>query len=298
MTMPAPKPERLSTIERQIGVDLPLDDPFGDAVWPESTEALPQRAPWLPPLLRNRQLWLTVIAVALGLGLWEGLWLSNDIPAYMLPSPASVWHEWVQLWRVGVMWHDVAATLKEALIGFAVAFVIGVGLGYPLARSRVMDEILAPYLAASQAMPVIAFAPLLVVWFGLGLLPKVIICVLIVFFPILINTAVGFREVDPTMMQAARGLGANEFRTFWHVELPLALRTLLGGVKMGLTLAMTGAVVGEFVAADAGLGYLMNLGRTQYDAAMVFAAALTMAGVAILGYVGVTALERLLIRWE
>lgn len=253
---------------------------------------------WLVRLAGNRQVWLSVAGIVFAILAWQLLWITHHIPEYMLPSPSEVAHNWIDLWRAGVIWHHTKATLTEALLGFVVALVVGVGLGYPIARSQLMDELLAPYLAASQAMPVIAFAPLLVVWFGVDLLPKVIICALIVFFPILINTIVGFREIDPQLIKAARGLGAHELRVFWHVELPLALRTLLGGIRMATTLAVAGAVVGEFVAADAGLGYLMNLGRTEYRAPIVFSAALTMAFVGIAGYVAVMILEHVLIRWE
>ena len=144
----------------------------------------------------------------------------------------------------------------------------------------------------------VALAPLVVVWFGLGLLSKILICALIVFFPMLVNTVAGLRSIDRTLLDAAQSEGATAWQRLWRVEVPLGLRTLLSGVKMGLTLSMTGAVVGEFVAADAGLGYLMNLARTAYDAPMVFAAALTMAAVAIAGYLAVSILERGLITWE
>jgi NitT/TauT family transport system permease protein len=265
-----------------------------------STAGEPDDIPrhWLVRVAGNRQVWLTLAGIFFAAGAWQLVWMTHHIPEYMLPSPSQVAHNWIDLWRAGVIWHHTKATLTEAFLGFGVALVVGVGLGYPIARSQLMDELLAPYLAASQAMPVIAFAPLLVVWFGIGLLPKVIICALIVFFPILINTIVGFREVDPQLIKAARGLGAHELRVFWHVELPLALRTLLGGIRMATTLAVAGAVVGEFVAADSGLGYLMNLGRTEYRAPIVFSAALTMAFVGIAGYVAVMILEHLLIRWE
>ncbi len=206
--------------------------------------------------------------------------------------------KWLALYNNGLLWHHASTTLLEGLLGFGLAFVIGVGLGYPLARSRVLGGVLAPYVAASQAVPVVALAPLLVLWFGLGLLPKVLICALIVFFPILVNTAVGLRTIDRSLIEAAQSMGANAVQTLWYVEIPLALRTLLGGVKMGLTLAMTGAVVGEFVAASAGLGYLMTLARSNYDSPMLYAALLTLAGLAVLGYAAVTVLEDLLIDWE
>ena len=244
------------------------------------------------------QLLLPLLATGLGLLLWQGLFLSHLIKPYLLPAPRAVADRWWYLARRGVLWHHTQATLREALIGFLVAFVVAVTLGYLLARSETLMAVLAPYLALTQAVPVVAFAPLLVVWFGLGLLPKVVICVLIVFFPMLINTVVGLRTIDRNLPLAARGLGASRWQVLWRIEVPLALRTLLGGVKMGVTLSMTGAVVGEFVAADAGLGYLMNLGRTAYDTPTVFAASLTMAGLATFGFGAVTALEHLLIRWE
>ena len=229
---------------------------------------------------------------------WQAVAAAGMVPAYVLPSPGAVAAKWLALYNNGLLWHHASTTLLEGLLGFGLAFVIGVGLGYPLARSRVLGGVLAPYVAASQAVPVVALAPLLVLWFGLGLLPKVLICALIVFFPILVNTAVGLRTIDRSLIEAAQSMGANAVQTLWYVEIPLALRTLLGGVKMGLTLAMTGAVVGEFVAASAGLGYLMTLARSNYDSPMLYAALLTLAGLAVLGYAAVTVLEDLLIDWE
>jgi NitT/TauT family transport system permease protein len=241
-------------------------------------------------------LWL--IALAGGVLTWHLLRRGNVVPDYMLPSPSAVWHEWWRLWGNGVMQRDLKTTLAEALSGFAVAFAVGVGLGMALARTRMLSGLVSPFVAASQAMPIIAFAPLLVVWFGFGLLPKTIICALIVFFPILVNTESGLRSVDRDLIEASWTMGAGPWQTLWYIEIPLALRPLLAGVRMGLTLAITGAVVGEFVAASAGLGYLMNYGRTLYNAPMVFAASITMALVAMAGYALVSALERLLITWE
>jgi NitT/TauT family transport system permease protein len=239
-----------------------------------------------------------VAGVVAGGVAWQAVAAAGLVPAYVLPAPGAVLTKWLALYSNGLLWHHASTTLLEGLLGFALAFVVGVGLGYPLARSRVVAGILAPYVAASQAIPVVALAPLLVLWFGLGLLPKVLICALIVFFPILVNTAVGLRTIDRSLIEAAHSMGASAVQTLWYVEIPLALRTLLGGVKMGLTLAMTGAVVGEFVAANAGLGYLMTLARSNYDSPMLYAALLTLAGTAVLGYALITALESLLIDWD
>jgi NitT/TauT family transport system permease protein len=239
----------------------------------------------------------TVLALALAVLVWQIAADHALVPAYVLPAPGKVFAAWSQLLLNGSLVKHVSATLREALAGFAIAFAVGAGLGYPLARSDTLARIFSPFIATTQAMPMIALAPLLVMWFGLGLSSKIIICALIVFFPILVNTTVGLRSIDKEMIDAARSLGAGTWQTLWYVEVPLALRPLLGGVRMGLTLAMTGAIVGEFVASDAGLGFLMILSRTNFDAAMVFAASLTMAAISTLLYKFVGWLERTLIDW-
>lgn len=241
---------------------------------------------------------LWTLALGSAVAIWQLLWRQAVVPDYMLPAPRSVWNEWWRLWDNGVMLRDLRTTLAEAFSGFAVALVCGLGLGLLLARTKLLSPILSPFVAASQAMPIIAFAPLLVVWFGFGLLPKTIICALIIFFPILVNTESGLRAVDRDLIEASWTMGGSGWQTLRYVEIPLALRPLLAGVRMGLTLAITGAVVGEFVASSAGLGYLMNYGRTLYNAPMVFAASLTMALVAILCYAAIGMVERALITWE
>lgn len=239
----------------------------------------------------------TVLALFLAVLLWQIAADRALAPAYVLPAPARVYTAWTQLLLNGSLLRHVSATLSEASAGFAIAFIVGVGLGYPLARSETLARIFGPFIATTQAMPMIALAPLLVMWFGLGLSSKVIICGLIVFFPILVNTTVGLRSIDRELLDAARSLGAGTLQTLWFVEVPLALRPLLGGVRMGVTLAMTGAIVGEFVASDSGLGFLMILSRTNFDAAMVFAAALTLAAITTLLYKSVGWLEYALISW-
>ncbi|GAC1520272.1 MAG: ABC transporter permease [Herpetosiphon sp.] len=247
--------------------------------------------------LRGVRLWLPIGIGIGGVSVWQAVALSSVVPAYVLPNPGAVARKWSTLARSGILWHHVAATLTEALLGFIVAFLVGVSLGYLLGKSRVLSSVVAPYIAAVQSLPIIAIAPLLVVWFGLGLLPKVIICVLIVFFPMVVNTVVALQTIEPDLIDAAQVLGAGRWQMLRYVEIPLSLRTLLGGIKLGLSLAMTGALVSEFVAADAGLGYLMTLARSNYDSPMLYAASLTMAAVTFVGYALVTMLEHLIIDW-
>jgi NitT/TauT family transport system permease protein len=237
------------------------------------------------------------VAIGAALIAWQAATDQAVLPAYVLPPPGKVMAAWLQLLQNGALWHHVSATLSEALAGFGVALVAGGAAAYPLARSETWSRLASPFIATTQAMPMIALAPLLVMWFGLGLSSKVIICALIVFFPILVSTMVGLRSIDRELLEAARSLGASAGQLLWYVEVPLALRPVLGGVRLGLTLAMTGAIVGEFVASDAGLGFLMVLSRTNFDASMVFAAALTVAAISTLMYKFVGWLDQRLVRW-
>lgn len=233
-------------------------------------------------------------SLAAGVLLWQVA--SALVPAYLVPSPLQVAVRWGQLWTSGLLAQDLLTTLQEALLGFVLGSVAALLLGYLVARVRPLEVVLAPYVAASQAMPMIAFAPLLITLLGIGLLPKVLIASLIIFFPVLVNTVTAVRGVDADLLDAARTDGAAGPRLLLHVEGPLAAPMILSGVKMSLTLAMTGALVAEFVASGSGLGYLMQLGRSEYDGPAVFAAALTVAAVSVTGYAGVTALEHALRR--
>ena len=155
-------------------------------------------------------------------------------------------------------------------------------LGYLLARSRLLERILAPYVVASQSIPIVAIAPLLVIWFGPGLFSKVLICALIVFFPILINTIVGMRSVPEDLRDLMRSLQATRWQTLTRLEIPAALPVFLGGLRMGATLSVIGAVVGEFVGADRGLGFLINQGRGVYDTELVFVAVFSLIVMALI----------------
>jgi NitT/TauT family transport system permease protein len=236
--------------------------------------------------------------VLVGLVGWQVASLIHSIPDYELPSPRAVGHEWWLSADKGLLWHHVWTTTKEALFGFTLAFGASSVTGYAVAKSRILSGLLSPYVAATQAMPILALAPLLIVWFGLGIFSKMLICAVIVFFPILVNIAVGLRSVDRTLLEAAAIDGAGPLRMLFKIEIPLAARTILAGVRMGLTLSMTGAIVAEFIASNSGLGYLMSFARSQYNAPLLFVAALMIVALAVTGYVLVLLLEQLLITWD
>ena len=168
----------------------------------------------------------------------------------------------------------------------------------PMFSPRTFERIFAPYIVASQSVPVVAIAPLLVIWFGPGLRSKVLICALIVFFPVLINTIVGLRSVPDELRDLMRSLQATSWQTFQYLEVPSSLPVFLGGVRIGATLAVIGAVVGEFVGADRGLGFLINIGRGQYDTALVFVAIFTLVAMALALYGLVVLVETRLLSWQ
>ncbi len=252
-----------------------------------------------PHLILGRLSYLSALLTAVVLlTIWQLLTLLQVYPPYILPSPEAVAERFGEVLASGAIWRHTGTTMVEALLGFGVALLVAGLLCYPVARSKLVATLLNPLLAATQAIPLIALAPLLVLWFGFGLLPKVITCALIVFFPLLLNAVAGLRNIEPSLREAAAVFGASRWQALWLVELPLSLPTILTGMKIGLTISITGAVVGEFITAESGLGYLLNLGRGQFDTALVFVALLTLAFIAILAYGLVTLLEKILLSWQ
>ncbi len=249
--------------------------------------------------LKPRWSWLLLPAsLTAGLMIWEMLARVNHYPAFILPRPEQVWARFLAILDDGTLARHTGITLSEVLAGLALGLTVASTLGYVIAKSHSLERALTPYIVASQSIPIVAIAPLLVIWLGVGLRSKVLICALIVFFPILINTVVGVRSVEPDLRDLMRSLKATRWQTFLKLELPAALPILLGGLKVGATLSVIGAVVGEFVGADRGLGFLVNFGRGQYDTALVFVAVATLVVIAMGLYGSVALLERLWLNWK
>jgi len=239
--------------------------------------------------------WLSLGALLL---LWHLVSRWSALPPFILPAPESVGLRLVQVLRDGTLLRHTLVTLSEVLLGLA-AGVSGAGvLGYALAKSPRLERLLSPYLVASQSTPMVAIAPLLVIWFGPGMFSKVLICALVVFFPVLVNTIVGVRGVPADLRALMRSLRATPWQTFRLLELPAAMPVLLGGLRVGATLSVIGAVVGEFMGAHRGLGFLINLGRGQYDTALVFVAVGALIALALCLYGGVLLLERRALAWQ
>jgi NitT/TauT family transport system permease protein len=227
---------------------------------------------------------------------WQLLVAVSGLPPFILPGPLQVGTRLVEAWADGTMWRHAYWTILEILLGFAVGGTLALVAGYGLARSRLVERALSPYLVAAQATPVLALAPLIALWFGTGLTSKVIICALIVFFPVAIVTMVGIRSVDPRLVEMLRSLRASRRQMIGVLEVPAALPSIFGGLRIGITLAVIGAIVGEWSGGDRGLGVLLNIARGGlFDIPLLFATLVTIAAVALLLYGVVVVAERRLV---
>ena len=249
-------------------------------------------------LSKIRRGWLLLISAVLALILWEGLVHLENLPAFILPSPELVAARFWQALLDGSLLRQTGYTLLEVLLGLLAGSSLAMTLGYLLAKSPTLERLLAPYLVASQAIPIVAIAPLLVIWFGPGLFSKILISALIVFFPVLVNTIVGLRAVPENLRDLMHSLKASRSQMLRYLEIPSALPVLLGGLRIGATLSVIGAVVGEFVGSDRGLGFLISVGRGQYDTALVFAAIFTLIAMALALYGAVVLVENRLLAWQ
>ena len=241
---------------------------------------------WLPP----------AVLVAAVFGLWEGLVRGFDVPRWLLPPPSVIGAEIVE--RRGLLLSHTLVTAEEVFAGFAVALAAGVLLATGIAYSRLLERTVYPFVIASQTIPIIAIAPLLLVWIGYGIQPKIVVVALISFFPIVVNMVDGLRSVDADTVRMLRTLGASRWQVFRLLQVPTSLPYLFSGAKVAIAVAVIGAVIGEWVGASAGLGYLMVQAAPRFQTPLVFAAiiVLSVIGVALFGLVSL--LERRALPWH
>ncbi len=242
--------------------------------------------PYLYPIL-------TILVLLAG---WEGATRLLRIPRLLLPAPTEVVATLVA--EAPLLLQMSTTTAQEILIGFALSVVFGVPLGAFIVYSRRFEQAVYPLLVASQTVPKAALAPIFVVWLGLGMTSKVLIAFVIAFFPIVIDTVVGLRSISPEVLYLVRSMGANPFQTFWLVRLPNALPNIFGGLKVASTLAVVGAIVGEFVSADKGLGYLVLVANGNLNTPLVFAVVTTLSLMGVIFYFAIEAVEKFVIRWH
>ncbi|MFI6759914.1 ABC transporter permease [Micromonospora sp. NPDC050417] len=241
-------------------------------------------------------IWRPALLLAALVGVWWFVAAREYVPHYLVPTPGQVWTTMVDQWSF--LLRNTYVTLYETVIGFVLAALLGLGTAILIAYSPTMEKAIYPIVLFAQVIPKIAIAPLLVVWFGVGFTPKIVLAVLIAFFPVVISGVAGLRSTDPELIDLAATMGAGPWKTFRRIRFPNALPHLMSGLKVAVTLAVVGAVVGEFVGADEGLGYVLLLANGNLDAALLFADLFLMSLIGIVLFVVVEVAEALLIPWH
>jgi NitT/TauT family transport system permease protein len=240
---------------------------------------------------------LPVLAgAAIFLTAWKLVVLLGNFQTFVLPAPEVVATRLLRAWTDGTIEPHVVTTLVEIALGFVVGSGLALPVGYLLARSRLAERVISPYLVAAQATPILALAPLIALWFGTGLASKVIICALIVFFPVAVATMVGIRSVDGELLEMGRAFRASRAQVVTLLEIPGALPSIFGGIRVGATLAVIGAIIGEWAGGETGLGVLINLARgSLFDTPLLFATLVTIAAVGVTFYLVIILAERRLV---
>ena len=228
--------------------------------------------------------------------LWDILIRAFKIPPYLIPTPLDVvgqlWKEWPMLMS------QAAPTTWATLGGFVLSVLIGVPVAMMIAYSRVIESFVYPLLVFSQSIPKIAIAPLFVVWFGFGIIPKVIAAFLLGFFPVVVSTVMGFKSVEQDMVDLARSMGSSRLQMFFKISLPQALPAIFSGMKVSITLAVVGAVVGEFVGSNSGIGYVLQKANGNFDLPLMFAALVVLSMIGVILFVLLDVLERYMLPWH
>jgi len=214
------------------------------------------------------------------------------IPTFIVPPLSMVAAEFVHAWRFGHLLLHTGVTTGEVLAGFIIGSLLGAVIGYLLGMSAIAEVALSPYILALQIAPKVAFAPLFILWMGFTVYPKILVAILIVFFPVMVNVLTAVRAVDPDLINLARAFKATRAQIFWKIEFPTSLPPMFAGLRIGSTLAVVGVVVGELVGGNVGLGYLLSFGEGQANTPMVFVSIVMLTIVGGITYVGVILVER------
>ena len=240
--------------------------------------------------------WHPVVFVVAVLLVWWLVTAMKWVKPFIIPSPGDTWAAFSN--NAAYLAQHTWVTTYETLVGFVIAVIVGLFVAVIMVYSRGLEQTLYPVILFAQVIPKIAIAPLFIVWLGFGMEPKILVAVLMAFFPVVISGLAGLRSVDPEILQLTSTMGAGRWRTFTKVRLPAALPELLSGLKVAATLAVTGAVVGEFVGANEGLGYVILQANGNLDTAMLFAALIIMSLMGVLLFAIIQIAEKFLIPWH
>src|SRR5256885_228499 len=240
--------------------------------------------------------WRPALLLGVLFGIWWFVAARQVVPNYLLPTPPQVWHTFLD--NESLLLQGSLITLYETVIGFVLASLLGLGTAILIVYSRTMEKTIYPVVLFAQVIPKVAIAPLLVVWFGFGLAPKMTLAVLIAFFPVVVSGVAGLRSTDPELLDLSATMGASRWQTFRKIRFPNALPHLMAGEKVAVTLAVVGAVVGEFVGAGEGLGYVLLVANGNLDSPTLFAALILMSIIGIVLFILIEMAEALLVPWH
>lgn len=223
------------------------------------------------------------------------VWLF-DVPSYVMPSPIAVFKAAVA--HSSTLIPALGYTLTEVLLGFSLSVVVGGLIAVAIVSSDLLDRSVYPLLVALQIVPKVAIAPLFAIWFGFGMLPKVLMAFLIAFFPMVINTAMGLRGIELSKLHLARSMGATRLQTFFKIRLPHAMPSIFTGLKLSITSAMIGAIVGEFIGSDEGIGRVLLIANGNLQTDLLFAAVVLLSLAGVVLFLIIEAIERVTLSWH
>jgi NitT/TauT family transport system permease protein len=242
---------------------------------------------------RNAPVFAIVAAIFM---IWEVACRVFNVAEYVLPTPLVILDKMVGSWQL--LLANALVTLQEIVLGFGLSVVIGIPLAIAVVYSRIFERVAFPFMVSLQTIPKVALAPILVMWLGYGILPKVMVAFLISFFPIVINAVIGMRSAEKEMIYLVQSMGAGQLTTFLKIRLPKALPSIFGGLKVGMGQAVVGATVGEFIAAEQGLGYLQLISQVRLDTPLLFAAVVMLSLLGVLLFNVVGWIERIVLPWN
>lgn len=243
-----------------------------------------------------RAVGVPLVTLAALTAFWQLVVWVFAIPSFLLPGPLAVWQAIVDF---GGNWYGhLWATVRATFLGFGLAALVGVVLAVAVVHSRVLSQILTPVIVLLQIVPKIAFAPLILIWFGLGQTPIVVVTFLVAFFPMMVNATIGLAEVEPELLDLTRILRLSRWRVLWTIRFPGALPHLFGGLKVASTLAVIGAIIGEFVGSNSGLGYLVLIANNNMNTALALAAIVLISAFGLALYGVIALLELVSMPWK
>jgi NitT/TauT family transport system permease protein len=239
---------------------------------------------------------LPITAFTAIIAIWQLAVVGFDIRPYILPAPSSVLESLIV--NVNVLWEAALITSTEVILGFLLAAFISIPLAYAIASVRVVEIALYPLIVVLQTVPKIAIAPLFIVWFGFDMLPKVLLTFLLCFFPILVDTMTGFKALDPRLLFITKSMGATGMQTFQYVRVPAAIPFIFSGLKVAVVMAVTGAIVAEFIGSNGGLGYLLLRASSLLDTSLIFAVLVVLSLLGLVFTYAVEFLEKVVAPWQ